>query len=121
LTGTKDNAFSDNVFDNFVGRLGTFIWILAPPTSTLYHSPHFESTEVESAPDYNVTWRNILTQIHQTREAVNAQQLSIEDVSKADKMAAGELSSVFSEIPVTVPAPVSRAPKLEDPGLGTTQ
>jgi hypothetical protein len=69
LTGTKDNAFADILFENFVGRLGTFVRILTPPTSTLYCSPHFEVTKVKSAPDYDLTWEKILTQSQQPREA----------------------------------------------------
>jgi hypothetical protein len=104
LTGTRDNIFSDNLFDNFVGRLGTFIQIMAPK-STLCGSPHFAPTKVESAPDFDVTWRNVLTQIHRTRKAVNAQQLSV-DVTEAAK----ELSNVFAKTAVIVPLPAMRAP-----------
>jgi hypothetical protein len=103
LTGNKDNSFSDNIFDNFVGRLGTFIQIMAPK-STLCESPHFAPSRIESAPDYDVTWRNVLTQIHITREAVSAQQLSVEDVSEAAKEAARILGAAFSETVVSVPA-----------------
>jgi hypothetical protein len=66
------------------------------PKSTLCGSPHFSPARVESAPDFDPMWRNILTQIHRTREAVSAQQLTIEDVTEASKNAARDLMEAFS-------------------------
>jgi hypothetical protein len=70
LTGTKNTAYSDSIFDNFIGRLGTFIQVISGK-STLANSPHFAPAKVESAPDYDPTWRNILMQVNRAREAVH--------------------------------------------------
>jgi hypothetical protein len=109
LTGTRNSSFSDNLFDNFIGRLGTYIQIMAAK-STLCASPHFSPFKVESAPGFDSTWRNILTQIHRTREAVSAQQISVEEVTEAAKAAAQELSNVFSAAAAVVPSAQSVAP-----------
>jgi hypothetical protein len=77
LTGTKNAAYSDSIFDNFIGRLGTFIQVISGK-STLANSPHFAPAKVESALDYDPTWRNILMQVNRAREAVNAQQVTME-------------------------------------------
>jgi hypothetical protein len=102
LTGKKDTNFLDIFFDNFIGRLGTFIQIMAP-RSTLCSSPHFTSSKVESAPDYDATWRNVLTQLHRTRETVSVQQLTVEEVTETAKDAVKELASVFSGLSAPVP------------------
>jgi hypothetical protein len=109
LTRVKNNAFSDNLFENFVGRLGTYIQIMAPK-STLCVSPHFAPSKVESAPDFYNAWRNILTQIHHTRETVSSQQLSVEEVTEAARTAAQELSQVFTGLAAIVPAARENAP-----------
>jgi hypothetical protein len=109
LTGQKESAFSDNLFENFIGRLGTYIQIMAP-RSTLCRSPHFAPARVESAPDFDVTWRNILTQINRARETVSTQQLSVEEVTDIAKEAAKELSSIFSETAPVITAPQDPAP-----------
>jgi hypothetical protein len=61
LTGIKNSAFSDTLLENLVGRLGTYIQIM-DPKSTLCATPHFAASKVESAPDFDNTWRNILPQ-----------------------------------------------------------
>lgn len=96
LTGTKDATFNDTQFENFIGRLGTFIYIVATK-STLAHSPHFAVSRIESAPDYSVTWRNILNQIARARELVSFQQLTMEDITEAAKEASDSFSRIFSE------------------------
>jgi hypothetical protein len=63
LAGQIDTSFSDTICENFVGRLGTFITTVAP-RSTLYQSPHFVPSKIESASDYDPTWRQILQQIN---------------------------------------------------------
>jgi hypothetical protein len=104
LTGTKDDSFVDNVFDSFIGRLGTFIQVVAS-RSTLCNSPHFQPERVESAPDFSSTWRSILTQINRARETLSAQQITMEDVQESCKEAVKELSAVFSETTPTIRAP----------------
>lgn len=109
LTGRKDNDFTDNIFENFIGRLGAFVQVMAPK-STLCASPHFSVSKVESAPDYDTTWRNVLTQIHRTREQVSAQQLTIDDIAEAAKEAARALSDAFSQATTAVPSASVDAP-----------
>jgi hypothetical protein len=96
LTGTKDATFSDNQFENFIGSLGTFIYIVATK-STLAQSPHFSISRIESAPDYSVTWRNILNQIERARELVSSQQLTMQEITDTAKEASNAFSRVFSD------------------------
>jgi hypothetical protein len=104
LCGSKDASYDDNQFERFIGRLGVCILELAPK-SIFAKSPHFTESKIESASDFDPTWRQTLQHMQRNIDLIASRQLMVEEVPDEAAAAAKELRRAFLSQRIQVPGP----------------
>ena len=79
LCGRRSEGWSDMLANGWLGRIGTFLFIMFR-NNTLLQSPHLTETKIRSYEDYSPEWERVLLQIAAT--AASAQGRIMQEINE---------------------------------------